>query len=119
VTEILEKKAKMGDKTLIVMLVAVLSLAMVHGIGLGDLTKVYNLLKNGLNATCVTIPEMVTQKIVPLRCVKCENDLWSFNGTISFSSLKKCVNSGDQVGANTFTLMASVALSIITSFYWA
>jgi len=106
----------MSNRTLFVVLVLVSALAVVHSIGLQDLMKVYNMLKNGVNATCVSIPEVVKKKIIPLRCVKCEDNLWTFNGTLSVGAVKHCINAADNVGINALGLLASVTISLFLSY---
>lgn len=102
----------MSDKSLCVLLVLVASLAVVHSIGFGDLTKVYQLLKDGVEATCVEIPEFVGKYVIPLKCVKCENDRWTFNGTLGVQTLKQCFSAADAVGINIVGLLASIAVSL-------
>ena len=71
----------------------------------------------GVNATCVSIPEVVKKKIIPLRCVKCEDNLWTFNGTLSVGAVKHCINAADNVGINALGLLASVTISLFLSYF--
>jgi len=84
--------------------------AITDGIGLGD---VYRMFKHGVNATCVGIPDFVKDKIIPLKCVQCENNLWSFKGDLNLMSLGRCLrNGGDTVPINIFGLFASILVSL-------
>ena len=68
----------------------------------------------GVNATCVGIPDFVKDKIIPLKCVQCENNLWSFKGDLNLMSLGKCLrNGGDTITINIFGLIASILVSLL------
>jgi len=108
----------MGDKTIFVVLVLVASLAIVHSLGFSDALKYFNMLKNGFNATCVTIPDFVKEKIIPARCVKCENNAWSLNVSVSLTSLRKCVSAANGIGVNAIVFVTSVSLSLFALFHW-
>jgi len=78
-----------------------------------DLPKVFKMLTSGVNATCVNIPDFVKDYVIPLKCVKCENNMWTFNGTLSLGNVKACFSSASAAGINVFTLFASTLISFM------
>jgi len=103
----------MTDKFAIVVLALLSTAVVAHSIGFGDLANVYKMLQSGVNATCVEIPDFVKNAIIPIKCVKCENNLWSFKGELSLTNLRACFNAANVVGINVVGLVTSITVSLL------
>jgi len=77
------------------------------------LPKILDMLKKGVNATCVEIPKFVKDFVIPIKCVKCENNVWSFNGTLGFSTMKACFSAASSCSSlNVFVVLTTAASAV-------
>ena len=64
----------------------------------------------GVNATCVEVPKFVKDFVIPLKCVKCEDNVWSFNGTLGVGTLKACFSAASYTTSlNVFVILTTAA----------